>query len=60
MMPQKYGGVVDANLRVYGLGALSVLGTSDSSADYVLANVRVADSSVFPFEFAAHVCSVHF
>lgn len=38
MLPLELGGVVDANLKVYGL-----------------ANVRVADSSVFALEFAAHV-----
>src|ERR1700748_449213 len=38
MLPKSLGGVVDPNLRVYGL-----------------ANVRVADASVFPLEFAAHV-----
>jgi len=38
MLPLSQGGVVDANLSVYGL-----------------ANVRVADSSVYPFEFAAHL-----
>jgi choline dehydrogenase len=38
MLPKSQGGVVDANLRVYGL-----------------ANVRVADSSVYPIEFAAHL-----
>jgi len=38
MLPQSQGGVVDANLKVYGLN-----------------NVRVADSSVFPFEFSAHL-----
>ncbi|KAI9444481.1 GMC oxidoreductase [Lactarius indigo] len=38
MLPLAQGGVVDTNLRVYGL-----------------ANVRVADSSVFPMQFAAHV-----
>lgn len=40
MLPKSKGGVVDPNLRVYGL-----------------ANVRVADASVFPFEFAAHLAS---
>ena len=38
MLPFSQGGVVDTDLRVYGL-----------------ANVRVADSSVFPMQFAAHV-----
>lgn len=38
MLPKNEGGVVDKDLRVYGL-----------------ANVRVVDASVFPFEFAAHV-----
>ncbi|THH29224.1 hypothetical protein EUX98_g4966 [Antrodiella citrinella] len=38
MLPEAQGGVVDANLKVYGL-----------------ANVRVADASVFPIEFAAHL-----
>ncbi|KAK7043178.1 hypothetical protein VNI00_008532 [Paramarasmius palmivorus] len=38
MLPQEQGGVVDANLKVYGLN-----------------NVRVADGSVFPFLFSAHV-----
>lgn len=38
MLPLDQGGVVDANLRVYGL-----------------ANVRVADASVFPLLFSAHV-----
>ncbi|OCH83835.1 alcohol oxidase [Obba rivulosa] len=38
MLPQSQGGVVDANLKVYGL-----------------ANVRVADASVFPIQFAAHL-----
>lgn len=37
MLPRSLGGVVDANLRVYGL-----------------ANVRVADASVFPTTFSAH------
>ena len=38
MLPISQGGVVDTDLRVYGL-----------------TNVRVADSSVFPMQFAAHV-----
>ncbi|TCD71665.1 hypothetical protein EIP91_005431 [Steccherinum ochraceum] len=38
MLPQAMGGVVDANLKVYGL-----------------TNVRVADASVFPIQFAAHL-----
>ncbi|CCM05590.1 uncharacterized protein FIBRA_07818 [Fibroporia radiculosa] len=38
MLPLSQGGVVDANLKVYGT-----------------TNVRVADSSVFPFEFSAHL-----
>ncbi|PCH36474.1 GMC oxidoreductase [Wolfiporia cocos MD-104 SS10] len=38
MLPESQGGVVDAQLKVYGLN-----------------NVRVADSSVFPFEFSAHL-----
>lgn len=38
MLPRNQGGVVDANLRVYGL-----------------ANVRVADASVPPIDFAAHL-----
>ncbi|KAF6760889.1 mala s 12 allergen [Ephemerocybe angulata] len=40
MLPRKWGGVVDSDLKVYGL-----------------ANVRVIDSSVYPFEFAAHLAS---
>jgi hypothetical protein len=40
MLPRNQGGVVDANLRVYGL-----------------ANVRVADASVPPIDFAAHLMS---
>lgn len=38
MLPRSQGGVVDAQLRVYGL-----------------ANVRVADASVPPIEFSAHL-----
>jgi len=38
MLPRSQGGVVDANLLVYGIS-----------------NVRVADSSVYPLEFAAHL-----
>ena len=38
MLPRNQGGVVDANLRVYGL-----------------ANVRIADASVPPIDFAAHL-----
>ncbi|TDL26525.1 alcohol oxidase [Rickenella mellea] len=38
MLPKSQGGVVDSNLKVYGL-----------------ANVRVADSSVYPIQFAAHL-----
>lgn len=38
MLPREEGGVVDADLRVYGVS-----------------NVRVADSSVFPIQFSAHV-----
>lgn len=38
MLPLDLGGVVDANLKVYGTS-----------------NLRVADSSVFPIQFAAHV-----
>ena len=38
MLPLEQGGVVDENLKVYGL-----------------ANVRVADASVFPISFSAHV-----
>ncbi|KZW02249.1 putative glucose-methanol-choline oxidoreductase [Exidia glandulosa HHB12029] len=40
MLPLSLGGVVDANLRVYGL-----------------ANVRVADASVPPISFSAHLMS---
>jgi GMC oxidoreductase len=40
MLPLSQGGVVDANLRVYGLS-----------------NVRVADASVPPIVFAAHLMS---
>ena len=40
MLPLDQGGVVDGNLRVYGL-----------------ANVRVADASVPPFVFSAHLMS---
>lgn len=38
MLPQAQGGVVGADLKVYGL-----------------TNVRVADASVFPFEFSSHL-----
>ncbi|KAL1937337.1 hypothetical protein VTO73DRAFT_13850 [Trametes versicolor] len=38
MLPQAQGGVVDADLKVYGL-----------------ANVRIADASVFPIQFSAHL-----
>jgi choline dehydrogenase len=38
MLPRKQGGVVDANLRVYGLS-----------------NVRVADASIPPISFSAHL-----
>ncbi|KAH9887621.1 GMC oxidoreductase [Cubamyces lactineus] len=38
MLPLEQGGVVDADLKVYGL-----------------ANVRIADASVFPTEFSAHL-----
>ena len=38
MLPLAQGGVVDSDLKVYGLG-----------------NVRVADASVFPIQFAAHL-----
>lgn len=38
MLPREQGGVVDANLKVYGLG-----------------NVRIADASVYPIQFAAHL-----
>ena len=41
MMPLEKGGVVDPELRVYGL-----------------ANVRVADASVFPTDFSAHVSTI--
>ncbi|GBE82510.1 alcohol oxidase [Sparassis latifolia] len=37
-LPLNLGGVVDSNLKVYGLG-----------------NVRVADSSIYPFAFSAHL-----
>ncbi|KAH0583196.1 hypothetical protein H2248_011080 [Termitomyces sp. 'cryptogamus'] len=40
MLPKSLGGVVSANLQVYGL-----------------ANVRVADSSIFPVSFSAHLMS---
>jgi choline dehydrogenase len=40
MLPLEQGGVVDANLRVYGLS-----------------NVRVADASVPPISFSAHLMS---
>lgn len=43
MLPRKKGGVVDANLRVYGTS-----------------NVRVADSSVYPIQFAAHLAAPTF
>ncbi|OSD01865.1 GMC oxidoreductase [Trametes coccinea BRFM310] len=38
MLPRELGGVVDPDLKVYGLG-----------------NVRVADASVFPIQFSAHL-----
>lgn len=38
MLPIELGGVVDPNLKVYGLS-----------------NVRIADASVYPIQFAAHV-----
>ncbi|KAI0333342.1 GMC oxidoreductase [Cubamyces sp. BRFM 1775] len=38
MLPLEQGGVVDADLKVYGL-----------------ANVRIADASVFPVQFSAHL-----
>lgn len=38
MLPQAQGGVVGADLKVYGL-----------------TNVRVADASVFPFQFSSHL-----
>lgn len=59
LLPKGLGGVVDADLKVYEIGGsfrlilyLLVL----CWASY-LANVRVIDGSVFPFEFAAHVSS---
>jgi len=68
MLPKDKGGVVDANLLVYGLGtSLSVFMILTCalrinlylicmfSEFRLIANVRVADSSIFPFEFAAHV-----
>ena len=58
MLPQAQGGVVNAKLQVYGLGmfhAVSKLGEFAYGCVVFLANVRVADSAVFPFEFAAHV-----
>jgi hypothetical protein len=58
MLPEAQGGVVGPDLRVYGLGecrGFFPLGCADGDGWLAIGNVRVADASVFPFEFAAHV-----
>jgi len=60
MMPESRGGVVDAKLKVYGLGK-TPRRTSTSrnliGLRLMVANVRVVDASVFPIAFSAHVSS---
>jgi len=58
MLPKAQGGVVDANLKVYGLCKSifihrPVLRTPVDIS--FTANVRVVDSSIFPVSFTAHV-----
>jgi hypothetical protein len=58
MLPQSQGGVVDANLKVYGLGrSPSHCPNPDTQIFALIANVRVIDASVYPLQFAAHVCA---
>ena len=58
MLPKELGGVVNPNLQVHGTGELS-FGSNPMKVEVgltcVLANVQIADSSIYPFEFAAHV-----
>ena len=56
MLPEAQGGVVDANLKVYGTCTYSSSQTFCSfRSSFVAANVRVVDGSVFPISFSAHV-----
>jgi choline dehydrogenase len=56
MLPEAQGGVVDANLKVYGTCTPPPPQTSCSfSCSFIAANVRVVDGSVFPISFSAHV-----
>lgn len=57
MLPLNLGGVVDSDLKVYGTSKLDRHTLSDKRADPSCppGNVRVADASVFPIQFAAHV-----
>jgi choline dehydrogenase len=54
MLPKSQGGVVNAKLQVYGLSKCS-LSIIPPMLIQPTANVRVVDSSVFPFAFSAHV-----
>lgn len=56
MMPKELGGVVDAKLRVYGLGTPKFYCQYHQLIIFLcIDNVRVIDSSVFPFSLATHV-----
>lgn len=60
MLPKSQGGVVNAKLQVYGLGewpGYSIL-AQIINGNLLIANVRVADASVFPLSFSAHVSAV--
>lgn len=60
MLPKSQGGVVNAKLQVYGLGEwprYSILVQTINKIS-LIANVRVADASVFPLSFSAHVRAV--
>lgn len=62
MLPLAQGGVVNAKLQVYGLGAAIYILHNTKETNIViyllLANVRVADASVYPFEFSSHVSTL--
>jgi choline dehydrogenase len=61
MLPKSQGGVVNAKLQVYGLGTyfFVMVKAVFCSRSCFAANVRVVDSSIYPFEFASHVSVFH-
>ena len=70
MLPRSFGGVVDSNLRVYGVQGVRVVGKlfynrvtsttvySDVLTDHcVFSMFSMADASVIPIQLSAHLSS---